>query len=221
MRKQMYKAMILAGGYPEHEPCKVSVWMKHCLESEGYDVQIYYDCSCLDEVRQLIKYDIICPLYTMGLMTKEQTYNLITAVSEYGVAIVGFHSTADGFRGNIKYHMLTGSQFVDHPLGHISEYKVITDPKLGMENFAVTTELLFLLVSPAAEVLAYAEFEPSSHPYFARNEKPIKMPIVYRYKFGEGSVFYCSLGHNMEFIESCPELSRIMRYGIQKTRSED
>ena len=92
--------------------------------------------------------------------------NLIKAVSEFGCSLIGFHGTADGFRGNVKYNMLTGAQFAGHPLGKMTEYTVITDSRLGVPTFKVVTEQLFLMVSPAAEVLAYSEFKPKSHPYF-------------------------------------------------------
>lgn len=215
MKKARKKAMIFTGGYPGHEPEKASKWMEAILKEEGYAVDILTDLSCLDEAESLANYDVISPLYFMGEMSEEKTMNLINAVSDYGCSLIGFHGTADGFRGNVKYNMLTGAQFAGHPLGKMTEYTVITDFRLGVPSFNVVTEQLFLMVSPAAEVLAYSEFKPKSHPYFSNIDKPIKMPVVFRYRFGKGSVFYCSLGHNFDFIKSCPQLREIMRFGIK------
>lgn len=221
MKGPRKNAMIFTGGYPGHEPDKVSKWMEALLIEEGYTVDIFTDLDCLDDASSLANYDVISPLYFMGEMSEERTMNLIKAVSEFGCSLIGFHGTADGFRGNVKYNMLTGAQFAGHPLGKMTEYTVITDSRLGVPTFKVVTEQLFLMVSPAAEVLAYSEFKPKSHPYFLNIEKPIKMPVVFKYRFGKGSVFYCSLGHNYEFIESCPQLREIMRFGIKQSEKEE
>lgn len=217
MKEIRKNALIFTGGYPGHDPEQVSKWMRSILQEEGYSVDIFNDLSCLDQVETLSKYDVISPLYFMGEMSEERTMNLIKAVSEYGCSLIGFHGMADGFRGNVKYNMLTGAQFAGHPLGKKTEHTIITDSCLGIPDFNVVTEQLFLMVSPAAEVLAYSEFKPKSHLYFLNIEKPIKMPVVFRYRFGKGNVFYCSLGHNIEFIESCSQFREIMRFGIKQS----
>ncbi len=218
MRK---RAMIFTGGYPGHEPEKVSVWLSGILKEEGYSVDVFTNLDCLDDIKKLEEYAVICPLYFMGEMSEERTMHLMEAVSKYRCALIGFHGMADGFRGNVKYNMLTGAQFAGHPLGKMTEYMVYTNESLGIPNFKVVTEQLFLMVSPAVEVLAYSEFEPQSHPYFSNIEKPIKMPVVFRHRFGGGQVFYCSLGHNMAFIETCPQLREIMKYGIRQIHMEE
>lgn len=219
----MKKALIVYGGFPGHEPEEVATWFETILQQRGYDVLKTDDLSCFDDIENIKQYNLVVPCCFISRMSEERTLNLIKAVSEYGVSLLGIHGMIDAFRENLKYQMLTGAQFVGHPRGKKSRYSVhfTADSGMNMPDFEVFTEQYYMLHSPAIKVLAYCEFDPYDHIYFEKQEAPIKMPVVYTMRFGKGMVFYCSLGHNMEFINQCPQLEEIVCHGIERLEEND
>ncbi len=212
----MKKALIMFGGFPGHEPEGVASWFEDVLCQKGYEVLKTDDLACLDDIENIKQFALVVPCCFISEVSEERTLNLMKAVSEYGVSLIGIHGMVDAFRGNLKYQLMTGAQFVGHPRGKKSKYTVhfLKDSDMGIDDFEVFTEQYFMLFSPGVKILAYCEFEPYDHIYFESMEESIKMPVVYTMRFGKGNVFYCSLGHNMEFINQCPQLEEIIKYGI-------
>ena len=112
---------------------------------------------------------------------------------------------------------MTGGQWVSHPGGADVTYKVnihhgtspITE---GLEDFEVTSEHYYLHVDPSIEVLASTRF-PLANYYHAAN-KPIDMPVAWTKYWGNGRVFYCSLGHHDDVFDLFPTAQILMERGM-------
>ena len=67
---------------------------------------------------------------------------------------------------------------------------------MGLGDFRVTSEQYYLLVDPAVTVLATTTIVGGDLPWLAG----VEMPVAWRRQWGEGKVFYCSLGHSEDVL---------------------
>jgi uncharacterized protein len=131
-----------------------------------------------------------------------------------GVGLAGWHrGLADSFRDNPNYHFMVGGQFVAHP-GGIVEYEVnIADREdpitAGLEDFRVRSEQYYVHVDPHNEVLATTTFGGEHAPWI----EGAVVPGVWKKRWGEGKVFYCSLGHAAADFD-VPEVRKIVERGM-------
>ena len=143
------------------------------------------------------KCDLTVPVWTMSEISKEQEQGLLNAVRG-GTGLAGWHGgMADAFRNNVAYQWMVGGQWVAHPGGIIS-YKVNVvnrgDPVVAdIKDFEMVSEQYYLHVDPSNQVLATTTFsgEHGDAPWIAGTV----MPVAWKRRFGEGKVFYSSLGH--------------------------
>jgi type 1 glutamine amidotransferase len=156
---------------------------------------------------------LIVPIYTMSKIEKEELSGLTAAVRG-GVGLAGYHGgMGDAFREAVEYQFMCGGQWVAHP-GNIIDYRVnITRPQdpvmEGIEDFDYRSEQYYMHVDPSNEVLATTTFT-GEH---AAWTKGVVMPVVWKRRYGEGRVFYSSLGHVAKEFE-VPEMATILRRGM-------
>ncbi|MNP76116.1 Trehalose utilization [compost metagenome] len=81
----------------------------------------------------------------------------------------------------------------------------------GIKDFKVKSEQYYLHVDPCINVLATTTFPVSEGPHSANGV--ITVPVVYTKKWGEGRVFYNSLGHHADIFD-IPEAKELMRRGF-------
>jgi hypothetical protein len=107
---------------------------------------------------------------------------------------------------------MVGGQWVAHP-GDIIAYtvNVVSDDPItaGVADFTMHTEQYYMHVDPSNEVLATTTFSGEYAPWIAGTV----MPVVWKRRWGEGRVFYCSLGHQTKDLE-VPPVTMIMRRGL-------
>jgi type 1 glutamine amidotransferase len=100
----------------------------------------------------------------------------------------------DAFRNECGYQMMTGGQFVGHPDG-VKDYTVnisSEDPIVaGIEDFPMYSEQYYMHTDPGNHVLATTTFDAQSTPWV----NGTVMPVVWKRMWGEGKVFFSSLGH--------------------------
>ena len=163
--------------------------------------------------REQMALDLVVPVWTMGTITKEQEKGLLDAVAS-GVGIAGWHGgMADSFRNSVDYQFMVGGQWVAHP-GNIIDYRVnITkhdDPIVaGLADFDMHSEQYYMHVDPSNEVLATTTFGGAHTPWIDGNV----IPVVWKRRWGQGRVFYSSLGHvRVDF--DVPEAREITRRGM-------
>lgn len=211
------RALIVRGGWDGHQPVEVSQVFEKLLKEEGFEVEIFEDLNVFESLENIKKYSLIVPVYTMSEIKGEYVQNICAAV-ESGIGIAGCHGgMCDAFRNSTKWQFLTGSQWVEHPGNDGVEYEVniikagsspITE---GIKDFKVRTEHYYLHVDPVVNVLATTAFPLVEGPHSANG--PVLMPIAYTKKWGDGRVFYTSLGHHADVFD-VPEASEMMKRGF-------
>jgi type 1 glutamine amidotransferase len=209
----MKRAMITWGGWEGHEPKLCSELFSAVLRNEGYDVEVYDTLDIYLDAGKLHTYDLITPIWTMSTITREQEKGLLDAIKA-GVGLAGWHGgMADSFRQNVEYQWMVGGQWVAHP-GNIIDYEVNivkhSDPIVaGLADFKMHSEQYYMHVDPSNEVLATTTFGGQYAPWVAGTV----MPVVWKRMWGQGKVFYCSLGHVAKDFD-VPEAKEIVRRGM-------
>ena len=213
----MKKALIFQGGWDGHEPQLVSKRFGRILEEEGFGVEISDTLDCLADADKLIKLDLIVACWTMGEIDNELVENVGKAVGA-GVGLAGCHGgMCDSFRNNTQWQFITGGNWVSHPGGDGVDYTVNITAKsnpivAGLADFPVRSEHYYLHVDPAIEVLATTRFPAIA--YYNISNKPVDMPVVWTKSWGNGRVFYNSLGHVDNVFDKHPSAETIMRRGM-------
>ncbi len=211
----MPKALINWGGWEGHEPKACANLFAGLLREAGLEVDVVSDLGVFADLSYLQTCDLIVPVWTMSEIFDEQEQGLLNAVRS-GVGLAGWHGgMADAFRRNVAYQWMVGGQWVAHP-GDVIRYTVdITasgDPvTAGIEAFEMLSEQYYLHVDPGNQVLATTTFsgEHGDAPWIAGTV----IPVVWKRRFGEGRVFYSSLGHVLKDFD-VPEAREIQRRGL-------
>jgi uncharacterized protein len=207
------RALIFAGGWEGHEPELFAPHYAEVLRGEGFEVEVSYSLDALRDGDALARLSLIVPMWTQGTIEGEQLRPLLDAVAS-GVGLAGFHGgMADSFRWETEYQFMVGGQWVAHP-DDIKDYEVnivagaspITD---GIGDFRVTSEQYYMHVDPSNHVLATTTFHPRTAPWV----DGVVMPVVWTRRWGDGSVFYSSLGHVFRELE-VPEVGELQRRGM-------
>ncbi len=212
MAERAKRALIVAGGWEGHEPQQCAELFAGVLRNDGFDVTIgdtldvYLDPALREN-------DLIVPVWTQSDINKEQLRGLLDAIAA-GTGIAGWHGgMADSFRNSTEYQFMVGGQWVAHP-GNIIDYTVQIanrdDPiTAGIADFPMHSEQYYLHVDPSNEVLATTTFSGDYTPWVAG----CVMPVVWKRRWGQGRVFYCSLGHVAADFD-VPEARELVRRGM-------
>lgn len=213
----MKKALIFQGGWDGHEPALTSKRFSGLLVKAGFTVTISDTLDCLADLNTLLELDLLVPCWTMGEIPDKYTKNVSKAISA-GVGIAGCHGgMCDSFRQDTEWQFITGGQWISHPGGDGVEYIVNichgSSPIIeGLEDFTVSSEHYYLHVDPSIEVLATTRFPLVS--YYHISNKPVDMPVAWTKFWGNGRVFYTSLGHHDDVFEKNPNAQEMMLRGM-------
>lgn len=213
----MKKALVFQGGWDGHEPTLTSKRFARLLETEGFSVEISDTLDCLADATKLLDLDLIVSCWTMGDIPHEYVVNLSKAIGS-GVGLAGCHGgMCDSFRQNTEWQFITGGQWVSHPGGDGVEYTVNicsgSSPIVeGLEDFPVKSEHYYLHIDPSIEVLATTRFPLVN--YYHISNKPVDMPVAWTKFWGNGRVFYTSLGHHDDVFDNSPNAQEIMKRGM-------
>lgn len=203
----MKQALIVQGGWVGHEPVEVSTVLAELLRRVGFSVEVSDTLDSFLDEEKLKSLNLIVPIWTMGQITSKRLTSLLSAVKS-GVGIAGCHGgLGDSFRNEPEFQYMVGGQWVAHPGNDGVHYDVnILDPEhpitQGMADFHVCSEQYYMHVDPAINVLATTRF-------FGK----VEMPVAWTKTYGDGRVFYCSLGHQADIV-SMPEVSLLIQRGM-------
>lgn len=209
----MKKVLMVGGGWSGHEPEKCIAIFAPLLQDAGYAVEISDTLDSYLQQEKMLSYSLIVQVWTMGTITAEQRQGLLDAVAS-GVGFAGWHGgMADSFRDDPAYQFMVGGQWVAHP-GDIIDYEVNIvnhdDPiTAGIEDFRMHSEQYYMHVDPSNEVLATTTFSDEYVPWIGG----VTMPVVWKRRWGNGRVFYSSLGHVAADFETA-EAREITRRGL-------
>ena len=209
----MKKALMVWGGWDGHEPQQCVEIFAPFLQRQGFEVRIEDSLDVFLEQDYLASLSLIVPVWTAGDIQTEQEVGLLEA-GRAGVGIAGWHGgMADAFRSNTDYQFMVGGQWVAHP-GGIVDYEVtIVKPEdpivAGLSDFHMTSEQYYMHVDPGNEVLATTTFLGEHCPWIAG----CVMPVVWKRHYGQGRVFYSSVGHVAADFQ-VPEARTIVERGM-------
>jgi type 1 glutamine amidotransferase len=212
------KALIVWGGWEGHEPQKVSQIFARVLKQDGFDVEVSDTLDAFRDEAKLMSLSLIVPIWTMSKDGNEKL-DAVFKVVRGGVGMGGCHGgMCDSFRTNTEWQFMTGGQWVAHPGNDGVKYTVKIGPNKspiteGIRDFEVASEQYYLHVDPAVKVLATTRFPTSGVDGPHASNGPVDMPVVWTKMYGQGRVFYSSLGHQANIVESEPALT-IMRRGF-------
>jgi type 1 glutamine amidotransferase len=210
----MKSMLFVWGGWEGHEPKQCVDIFAPSMRAEGYQVEISNTLDSYLDVEKLKTYDLITQAFTMSQISREQLHGLLAAVQS-GVGFSGWHGgIGDSFRENTDYQFMVGGQWVAHP-GGVIDYRVnITDHSdpitAGLDDFDMHSEQYYLHVDPSNEVLAYTTFSGKYAPWI----EGVVMPVVWKRVYGQGRVFYCSLGHVAQDF-AVPQAHELVRRGLK------
>ncbi len=210
----MKSALIVYGGWVGHQPKEVAHLLKDTLSEDGFSVELADTLDAFLDVEHLKQQSVIVPVWTMDSIKREQLNPLLEAVRG-GVGIAGCHGgMCDAFRNETEYQFMSGGQWVAHPGNDGRHYWVnICDNNpitAGLQDFEVRTEKYYMHVDPAIRVMATTTFEDYGNAL---------MPVTWTKTYGQGRVFYCSLGHQANIV-AMPETLTMMRRGIRWAAGE-
>jgi len=207
------KVLMVWGGWDGHEPKKCVDIFAPYLESQNFEVIISETLDSYLDTDLMQSLSLVIQVVTMSKITNEQEKGLLDAIKS-GVGMAGWHGgMADAFRNNTSYQFMVGGQWVAHP-GGVIDYEVnIIDHEdavtAGIPDFKMHSEQYYMHVDPINKVLATTTFN-GEHAYWIDG---VVMPVVWKKMFGEGKIFYSSLGHVAKDFE-VPEALEIQKRGI-------
>jgi len=221
-----YRALIVWGGWEGHEPKPVAETIREQLSAKGFEVEVSDTLDAFKDAEKLKTLNLIVPVWTMGKITGEQV-NPVAAAVKAGVGIGGCHGgMCDSFRDATEWQFVTGGQWVAHPGNSGVTYTVtVTEPghfiMQGTSDFQVTSEQYYLHTDPANKVLATTRFPSpgADGPHVTNGE--VDMPVVWTKMYGEGRVFYSSLGHSAATVREPDPLRILVRGLLWAARAED
>lgn len=212
----MKKALIVWGGWDGHEPQQVADIFAEILRGEQFEVEVSDTLEAFADREKLLGLDLIVPVWTMGQIEQKLVDNVSAAVQN-GTGLAGCHGgMCDSFRNNVDWQFMTGGQWVAHPgndgVKYTVEIRQGSSPLVeGIEDFEVSTEQYYLHIDPAVEILASTRFPVVNGPHAAN--KAVDMPVVWTKRWGQGRVYYNSLGHHADIVE-IPQVTELMRRGL-------
>jgi len=211
----MKSALVVWGGWDGHEPRQTAELFASILQENGFQVDVSDTLDSYLDAQKMNSLSLVVPVWTMGTITWEQEQGLLNAVKS-GVGIGGWHGgMGDSFRNNTEYQFMVGGQWVAHP-GGIVDYEVnIIDHKdpitAGIPDFRMHSEHYYMHVDPSNEVLATTTF--SGEHDGVHWIKGCVMPVVWKRAYGQGRVFFTSLGHVRADFD-VPEVREIVKRGL-------
>lgn len=209
------KVLFVWGGWPGHEPEQCRDILVPWMQEEGADVTVSDSLGIYTDSVFMSSLDLVVQIWTMGEISRDQQKGLLDVVKS-GIGIAGWHGgLGDSFRNNTEYQFMVGGQWVAHP-GGVIDYSVdIVDTEdyvtKGLSTtFDMHSEQYFMHVDPNVKVLATTTFGAEHAPW----TEGAVMPIAWKKSYGQGRVFYNSLGHVASDFE-VPEALEIMKRGIR------
>ncbi|UBV44268.1 ThuA domain-containing protein (plasmid) [Deinococcus taeanensis] len=191
------RALIISGGWPGHQPQVFARLIQAMLESGGLQVTHADTLDVLSDPGALGDLALIVPNWTMGRLSGEQSRHLRAAV-QAGTGLGGFHGgMGDAFREDTDYQFMVGGQFVAHP-GNVRRYRVDLTPvahpvTAGLDpSFEVDSEQYYMHTDPTNTVLATTTFDGRDAPW----TQGAVIPAAWVRRYGQGRVFYSSVGHH-------------------------
>ncbi|QMU71385.1 ThuA domain-containing protein [Streptacidiphilus sp. P02-A3a] len=201
-------ALVVRGGWDGHAPVACTELFLPALAGAGFEVTVAEDLEVYRDQELLARTDLIVQCWSQGRLTGPQSEGLVNAVRA-GTGFAGWHGGVVGtFTDDTDYLRMVGGLFLHHPEQHL-DYRVRIAPAhrdhpvvAGLDDFAVHTELYWMLTDAHNTVLATTTVHPSGppgpEPGAGTGPEPVEMPVVWTRRWGRGRVFFSAIGHQPE-----------------------
>jgi len=208
--------LMVHGGWQGHKPKEYTDKIGTLLRESGATVTLSPSTAVYEDSTFLSSFDLIIQSVTMDKISDAALKGLLSAVKTGKTGFAGCHGGAgDSFRNHAAYQYMVGGQFVDHPGGHVDYTVQITNPNdnvtQGLNGFSIHTEQYYMHVDPNVKVLATTQFSGAHDDWI----DGATMPIAWKKYYGEGRVFYFSIGHDPVLFDEVQEARTILMRGIQ------
>jgi type 1 glutamine amidotransferase len=192
------RALVVWGGWEGHQPKQTADIFVPWLKTQGFDVEVANSLDVYRDTGKMKGLALVVQAWTMGQLSPEQEKGLLDAVRG-GTGLAGWHGgLADSFRANPEYEFMVGGAWAAHPGGIVNYLVNVTrrdDPiTRGLTDFAMRSEQYYMLVDPNVEVLATTTFRGDAAKAAPWIDGAV-MPVVWKKLYGQGRVFYTTLGH--------------------------
>ncbi|RMG62963.1 MAG: ThuA domain-containing protein [Bacteroidetes bacterium] len=210
--------LFVYGGWKGHEPVKCRDYVVPWMESEGATVVVSDSLGVYADSMLMDSMDLVVQIWTMGQIAKPHLKGLLQAVRN-GCGFAGWHGgMGDAFRQETEYQFMVGGQWVAHPGGFVDYEVHIVDREdpvtQGVEDFAMHSEQYYMHVDPNVKVLATTTFNGDHNAWI----DGAVMPVVWKKTYGQGRIFYTSLGHLLDHLRvpgSWTMLTRGLRWAAE------
>nr|WP_239579513.1 ThuA domain-containing protein [Microlunatus panaciterrae] len=220
--------MVVRGGWEGHQPREATDLFIPFLEKNGFVVRVEESPDIYADAGVMADTDLVVQCFTMGSIEREPLQGLIAAV-EAGTGMAGWHGgIADSFRNSSDYLHLIGGQFACHPgkaphlrVGGAEDnfvpYRVNFLPAAaehpitqGLSDFDLVTEQYWVLADDYCDVLATTtQAVREGDPW----HRPVTSPAVWTRSWGQGKIFVCTPGHQLDVLED-PNVRTLVERGL-------
>ncbi|RRJ30118.1 ThuA domain-containing protein [Halocatena pleomorpha] len=185
------QAVVIGGNrFPFHQLERIGPSLRRAINADGISVELTTD---RDELCDPTDYDVLIDYTTDSTFTDDQRSGLLSFV-ENGGGYVGIHcaadltTVADGTREEPfpDLRALLGGHFLTHPEQGTFDVNIVDSHhpvSAGLSGFTVWDEP-YVVAHDDVRVLARMDHPENGD-----------MPVAWVKPYGDGRVFYCSLGH--------------------------
>lgn len=208
--------LLVHGGWQGHKPKEYTDKIAIYLREAGATVTISPSTAVYEDSTFLASFDLIIQSITMDKISNKAIKGLLTAIKTGKTGFAGCHGgMGDAFRENTAYQYMVGGQFVGHPGGQVDHTVKITNPNdaitENLTGFNIHSEQYYMHVDPNVKVLATTQFTGEHDAWI----DGATMPVVWKKYFGEGRVFYFSVGHDPVLFDEIKDAKTILMRGFQ------
>lgn len=210
-------ALVVRGGWEGHFPFDTTELFLPFLREHFADVLVRDTLSPYTDPELLARVDLVVQCWSMGEITREQAKGLSAAVRA-GTGFAGWHGgVVDAFRGELRYQVMVGGQFVAHPGDRVRHQVRIVPERADHPVVAglgpvieLETEQYWVLTDAADDVLATTVLTPGPDDPWP---EPLTVPVVWTRRWGRGRVFVSAVGHDVADL-SVPAVRTLTRRGL-------
>ena len=229
----MKKALFVRGGRPAHQPIETTEHFRTFFESHDYEISVSDSPKIYADRTFMASIDLIVQCIESEI--DEDSVRGLTQAVESGTGFIGWHGgVLVGFTQSESYYQMIGGKFVAHPgkpdamrtgdqtdffIRHtidFTEQGKVHEITQGFLDFELTTEQYWLLADSYMNVLATTTQSSAKGDAW---KLPVTSPAMWTRQWGDGRIFICSPGHNLEVV-SQPQVTQIIQNGaLWATRS--
>lgn len=223
------QALVVRGGWDGHQPVATTDEFIPHLEANGFSVRVEEGSTKVyADAEYMAGVDLVLQCMTMTTIEKDELAGLMSAV-ENGTGMAGWHGgIADSYRNSSDYLHFIGGQFACHPGKHPDEltgeqpdnyvpYRVNMLPAAaehpitaGIDDFDLVTEQYWVLSDDYLDVLATTTQAVREWDQWNR---PVTSPAIWTRQWGQGRMFVCTPGHNVDVVRD-PNVKTIIERGL-------